>query len=72
MESIKEWLIILSLSYLRIKTIKCILERKCVFPLSKLNNVVQLYPKVNGFDFDNDNLACPHVYALWTRGKMLS
>lgn len=49
----------------------CFRKEVCPPPI-KLNNVVQLYPKVNGFDFDNDNLACPHVYELGTRGKALS
>lgn len=31
--------------------------------------MIELYPKANGFGFDNNDLACPQVHVVWTRGK---
>lgn len=47
----------------------CFRKEVCFFSQSELYNMIELYPKANGFGFDSNDLACPQVHAVWTRGK---
>lgn len=50
----------------------CFRKDVCFFFQSELHNMIELYPKANGFGFDNNDLACPQVHVVWTRGKTCS